>query len=105
MWPSDDGAAGTRRLMETDGYGADLGVPGKVNGDAEGSEGGWLEVWFSFRLMISSFCFYPSQHTFIQNLNSSLLVRVKPSDDSTITDDGRAAEVCGAPPTGRLCSR
>lgn len=25
MWPSDDGAAGTRRLMETDGRGADLG--------------------------------------------------------------------------------
>lgn len=31
MWPSDDGAAGTRRLMETDGCGDDLGVPGKVN--------------------------------------------------------------------------
>lgn len=90
MRPSDDGAAGTRRLMETDGdgwrrretegYEADLGVPDKVSGDAEGSVGGWfreqLEFWVSFRLVISTYNagFSAHTHTIVQELDLNLLV-------------------------------
>lgn len=53
--------------METDGYEADLGVPDKVSGDAEGSVGGWfrerLEFWVSFRLVISTYNAGFSAHT------------------------------------------
>lgn len=43
MWPSDDGATGTSRLMETDWTrGRPRLSPDKVNGDAVGSEEGWL---------------------------------------------------------------
>lgn len=48
MWPSDVGAAGTSRLMETDGDGWIRGrprlSPDKVNGDAVGSEEGWFRI-------------------------------------------------------------
>lgn len=53
MWPSDDGAAGTSRLMETDGRtrGRPRLSPDKVNGGAVGGEEGWLrESRFSFSL-------------------------------------------------------
>lgn len=83
--------------METEGYEADLGVPNKVSGDAEGSVGGWfreqLEFWGSFMLLISTYNARFSAHTHTQAHHSPgaglepacdvscAWLKAKPSDD------------------------
>lgn len=76
-----------------EGCEADLGVPDKVSGDAEGSEGGWfreqLEFCVSFGLVISTYNARFSAHTHLSPgaglepacALSCAWLKVKPSDD------------------------